>query len=124
MTQRTFKNIFVDGIIEPAFIADCIARHSSKTAIGGHSIFLGQVRADVIDGKNVTDIIYTAYEAMALEQADGDDVEIATPQRSVRGRAVWPSNTAVRCSSNNCAQRQEYAPSRSSSRFTNRWPTS
>lgn len=70
MTER-FKNILADGAIEPEFIAECIAKHSSKTTIGGHSIFLGQVRADQIDGKNVTSIIYTAYEAMTLEQAHG-----------------------------------------------------
>jgi molybdopterin synthase catalytic subunit len=68
MTAKTFKNVFIEGAIEPAFIAECIAKHSSKTAIGGHSIFLGQVRADLIDGKNVQSIIYTSYEAMALEQ--------------------------------------------------------
>ena len=47
------KNIFTQGAIAPAFIADSIAKHSSKTNIGGHSIFLGQVRADVIDDKKV-----------------------------------------------------------------------
>jgi molybdopterin synthase catalytic subunit len=39
-----------------------------KTTIGGHSIFLGQVRADEIDGKKVEAIEYTAYEEMALKQ--------------------------------------------------------
>lgn len=41
--------------------------HSSKTGIGAHSIFLGQVRADTVDEKKVTAIMYTAYEPMALE---------------------------------------------------------
>jgi molybdopterin synthase catalytic subunit len=49
-------------------IADSIASHNSKTGIGGHSIFMGQVRADVMDGKTVEAIEYTAYEQMALEQ--------------------------------------------------------
>jgi molybdopterin synthase catalytic subunit len=68
MSGRTFKNIFADGPIEPSFIAECIEKHSTKTAIGAHSIFMGQVRGDLIDGKEVKSIIYTAYEAMALEQ--------------------------------------------------------
>lgn len=67
-TNDAMKNIFVNGAIEPAFIADRIADHSHKTAIGAHSIFLGQVRADHIDGKAVAAIEYTAYEAMANEQ--------------------------------------------------------
>lgn len=62
------KNIFVQGAIQPSFIADSIQKHSIKTNIGGHSIFLGQVRADEIEGKKVTAIEYTTYEEMALEK--------------------------------------------------------
>ena len=40
------KKVFVQGPINPQFIADSIARHQSKTAIGAHAIFLGQIRAD------------------------------------------------------------------------------
>jgi len=65
---HTIKNIFVSGAITAAFIGDSIQRHSSKTGIGGHSIFLGQVRADVIDDKKVAAIVYTAYEEMANEK--------------------------------------------------------
>ncbi|MGE5944682.1 MAG: molybdenum cofactor biosynthesis protein MoaE, partial [Flavobacteriales bacterium] len=35
-----------------------------------HNIFLGQVRADVIDGKTVSAIEYTAYEDMANAKFD------------------------------------------------------
>lgn len=66
--QRTPKNIFTSGPIPATFIAESIQKHSTQTAIGGHSIFLGQVRADVVDGQTVTAIEYTAYEEMALEQ--------------------------------------------------------
>lgn len=68
--MKTKKKItlFVDGPISPDFIANSIARHQSKTGIGAHDIFLGQVRADEIDGKTVQGIEYTAYEAMALEK--------------------------------------------------------
>jgi len=62
------KNIFKEGAISPAFISDSIAHHQVKTNIGGHSIFLGQVRADVIDGKTVAAIDYTAQTDMALEK--------------------------------------------------------
>ncbi|MFY7840022.1 MAG: molybdenum cofactor biosynthesis protein MoaE [Lacibacter sp.] len=66
--ERKPKNIFTQGAITPAFIADSIAKHSSKTTIGGHSIFLGQVRADVIDEKKIAAIEYTTYEELALEK--------------------------------------------------------
>ncbi|MCR9013836.1 molybdenum cofactor biosynthesis protein MoaE [Aquiflexum gelatinilyticum] len=68
-TKRSPKNIFVQGPISPESIAKSIANHSSKTDIGGHSIFLGQVRADEKEGGKVTAIEYTAYEEMALEKA-------------------------------------------------------
>ncbi len=67
MEAKKIKNIFTEGPVEAAFIADSIAKHSTKTSIGGHSIFLGQVRADVIDGKQVEAIEYTSHVDMALE---------------------------------------------------------
>lgn len=59
------KNCFKEGPITPAFIAESIAHHQVKTNIGAHQIFLGQVRADQIDGKTVSSIEYTAHEEMA-----------------------------------------------------------
>jgi molybdopterin synthase catalytic subunit len=68
MSERKMKNIFVQGAISAAFIAEQIQKHSTQTGIGAHDIFLGQVRADVIDEKVITAIEYTTYEAMALEK--------------------------------------------------------
>lgn len=68
MTERKVKNIFVKGPIDPAFVGESIQKHNTKTNIGGHSIFLGQVRADLIDGQPVSAIEYTSYEEMALER--------------------------------------------------------
>jgi|SRR5690242_16805009 len=62
------KNIFVDGAISASFIAAQIEKHNSKTNIGAHSIFLGQVRADVINENTVAAIEYTTYTKMALEK--------------------------------------------------------
>ncbi len=62
------QSIFISGPISPVFVGEIIARHSSKTGIGAHSIFLGQVRNDEIDGKTVTAIEYSAYIEMAQEK--------------------------------------------------------
>lgn len=67
MSERKPKNIFTQGPIDPAFIGESIRKHQTQTAIGGHSIFLGQVRADRIEDRTVAAIEYTAYEDMALE---------------------------------------------------------
>ena len=68
MSDKRIKNIFVNGGIEPAFIAESIANHNAKTAIGAHSIFIGQVRRDEINGKFVAAIDYTTYQELALEK--------------------------------------------------------
>ncbi len=66
--SKTIKNIFVEGAISPLFISDSIAKHATKKDIGAHSIFLGQIREDLVEGKTVQAIEYTAYEAMALKK--------------------------------------------------------
>jgi len=67
--SEKIKNIFIEGAIGSDFIAKSIEKHQSKTDIGGHSIFLGQVRADVLNGKIVSAIDYSSYVPMALEIA-------------------------------------------------------
>jgi len=68
MREKKLRNIFTNGSIPSQFIADSIQKHQSKTDIGAHSIFLGQVRADKIGEEHVIGINYTAYEDMALEK--------------------------------------------------------
>ena len=65
MKERKAKNVFMDGAISSQFIGDSIAKHQSKTTIGAHNIFLGQVRADEVDGKQISAIEYSAHEEMA-----------------------------------------------------------
>lgn len=68
MKDRKPKNVFKEGPILAEFIGNSIAKHQSKTSIGAHNIFLGQVRADQIEDKIVDAIEYTAYEDMANEK--------------------------------------------------------
>ena len=62
------KKVFKEGPIDPVFVGESIAKHQSKTSIGAHQIFLGQVRADTIEGKEVKAIDYSAYEEMAEQK--------------------------------------------------------
>jgi molybdopterin synthase catalytic subunit len=68
MKERKIKEIFMQGPIPALFVAESIQKHSTKTNIGAHSIFLGQVRADVLENKTVAAIDYTCYQEMALEK--------------------------------------------------------
>ena len=63
MTKK--RNSFIEGAITAKFIADSIEKHQNKTTIGAHSIFLGQVRSDIIQEKEVVAIEYTTYKDMA-----------------------------------------------------------
>ncbi|PKV48261.1 molybdopterin synthase catalytic subunit [Aquimarina sp. MAR_2010_214] len=76
MEKKKPKNVFVQGAISSEFIGTSIAKHQTKTSIGAHNIFLGQVRADEIDGKTVTAIDYTTYEEMANQKFN--DIREAT----------------------------------------------
>jgi molybdopterin synthase catalytic subunit len=67
MKEKKKHNVFIDGPITPEFIANSIAKHSTKTNIGAHDIFLGQVRNDLIENKTVVAINYEAYQEMANE---------------------------------------------------------
>jgi molybdopterin synthase catalytic subunit len=64
------KDILVIGPITPELITHFIEELSEKTESGGHSVFLGQVRSDEINGKRVKAIEYSAYEAMVRIEAD------------------------------------------------------
>ena len=68
MHELKAKNIFIQGAIPASFIAQSIQKHSSRTNIGAHSIFLGQVRSDIIENKTVVAIDYSAYLDMVLEK--------------------------------------------------------
>jgi molybdopterin synthase catalytic subunit len=66
--KKTLKTFLVNGSINSDSIAKSIANHNSKKEIGAHSIFLGQVRADVCDNRTVAAIDFTAYPEMAEKQ--------------------------------------------------------
>lgn len=65
MEIKKKKSYLVKGAVSPVFIGEQIGKHSSKTDIGAHSIFLGQVRNDEIDEKKIAAIDYSCYEEMA-----------------------------------------------------------
>lgn len=67
MSTHTKKKYFVEGPISGAFMADMVEKHQSKTDVGAHALFLGQVRADEYEGKKVVAIEYSAFEEMADE---------------------------------------------------------
>ena len=57
--------VLMNGPITSDFIGNSIAKHSTKTNIGAHAIFLGQVRKDLKENTAVANIEYSAHNEMA-----------------------------------------------------------
>jgi molybdopterin synthase catalytic subunit len=64
------KNLLIEGQVTGTIITSLIQEMGRDTDSGGHSLFLGQVRADEENGKRVKAIEYTAYDAMVEGEAD------------------------------------------------------
>src|SRR5687768_13554979 len=67
MSAPKIKTVFVQGEINPDLIANSISNHSHKKNTGAHSIFLGQVRDDEVNGKKVEAIDYSCNEEMEMK---------------------------------------------------------
>lgn len=63
-------NCLKEGPITQNEITYLMKKMSEKTNSGGHTFFLGQVRTDIVNGKRVKAIEYSAYETMANAEAD------------------------------------------------------
>lgn len=63
-------NYLIEGPVSSGILAYFFEKMASEKNSGGHSYFLGQVRADVIDGKTVMAIDYSAHESMVKAEAD------------------------------------------------------
>lgn len=86
---------FVNGAIGQALIGERIASFGQQTQIGAHSIFLGQVRKDVLDNKDVLAIDYSTYIEMAEEVA-AKIVEECTAKFKLQGLEIVHSLGAVK----------------------------
>jgi len=60
----SISKYLIEGPIPAAFVSRELSGHHSKTSAGAHAFFVGQVRDDLVDGKRVTGIEYSAYDAM------------------------------------------------------------
>ena len=52
----------IEGPITQKVISELLAKIGERSDTGGHSVFIGQVRADEINGKKVKSIEYSAYK--------------------------------------------------------------
>ena len=64
------EKYLITGPVTSGKISELVEKMGRKTDSGGHMIFLGQVRADEIDGKRVKAIEYSAYSEMVNVEAE------------------------------------------------------
>ena len=64
------RTYLVDGPIQADLIGKYIGQLSSSKEVGAHSIFIGQVREDHVEGLRVIAIEYSAYEEMVTAEAE------------------------------------------------------
>jgi len=89
------ENIFIEGAVSINIIAEIVQKYSSNTEVGGHSIFLGQVRADEKEGKKVQAIEFTAHHEMAIKKMEQIKKEIITKYK-LTGLQVFHSLGTVK----------------------------
>jgi molybdopterin synthase catalytic subunit len=61
----------VGGPITPILISELMTLGDEDAGTGAVSVFIGKVRDDEVDGRRVTAIEYSAYDEMAVREADG-----------------------------------------------------
>jgi molybdopterin synthase catalytic subunit len=64
------SNYLIKGPVTQEHISNLIEQARKRTDSGAQSVFIGQVRADEINGKKVEAIEYSAYEAMVKVETD------------------------------------------------------
>jgi molybdopterin synthase catalytic subunit len=87
----------IDGPVTPSVISDTVAKYGENPDTGAHSIFLGQVRKDLIEGKYVKAIDYSAYEEMVIMEADKINKTILSEFDDVKAIDIIHSKGIVKC---------------------------
>ena len=88
-------NYLTTGPVSQKLILHLIEKMSHKTDSGGHSIFLGQVRADEIGGKKVKAIEYSAYAELISIEAEKIKKTILSEFSDVRSIDIIHSTGVV-----------------------------
>jgi molybdopterin synthase catalytic subunit len=78
------KNVLINGPVTQIKISSFLKALDKKADSGGHSVFLGQVRADIVRGKRVLAIEYSAYEAIVKAEADKIVKQVCSEFNDVR----------------------------------------
>ena len=97
------ENILISGPITNEYILSVLEQFGLQTDSGGLSIFLGKVRADIVGGKRVRAIEYSAYKAMANREAAKIIDQIKSLFKEVRQIRICHSTGMIMAGENSMA---------------------
>jgi molybdopterin synthase catalytic subunit len=90
------RKYLVNGPVSREVILSFLDKIGESTGSGGHSLFLGQVRADVLGGKIVRAIEYSAYESMVETEANKIIVSVLNEFPDVKSIDILHSDGQVK----------------------------
>jgi molybdopterin synthase catalytic subunit len=90
------ENFLISGPVTSGIMSELIEKMGRNTNCGGHMLFLGQVRADEIDGKTVKAIEYSAYSEMVNVEAEKIKTSILSEFRDVKSIIIIHSTGKVK----------------------------
>lgn len=85
----------IEGPLPTTAVTDMITKAGANTENGAHSLFIGQVRSDMVEGKTVKAIEYSAYEEMVITEADKISKTILSEYDDVKGLEILHSRGIV-----------------------------
>jgi molybdopterin synthase catalytic subunit len=94
--KESMSEYLIIGPIGPDLIAASISGTGNSKNSGGHSVFIGQVRDDVIEGRRVAAIEYSAYEPMVKQEAQKIREEILSEFTDVASVDIFHSSGIVK----------------------------
>jgi molybdopterin synthase catalytic subunit len=90
------KKYLIHGPVSQEIISKVVERSGEKTDCGGLMLFLGQVRADEINGKKVKAIEYSAYEEMVFAEVEKIKKTILSEFEDVKSVEIIHSTGVVK----------------------------
>ncbi|MGD0583106.1 MAG: molybdenum cofactor biosynthesis protein MoaE [Bacteroidales bacterium] len=90
------SEFLIKGSIGIDVIAARITEAGAMKNTGGLNIFIGQVREDIIDGKRVAAIEYSAYDPLVSKEAENIKNEIFSEFNDVKSVVIVHSDGVVK----------------------------
>jgi molybdopterin synthase catalytic subunit len=97
------NSFLIEGPVPAMYLSDLTNREQEKTASGALAFFLGKVRNDMVDGKMVTGIEYSAYYEMVEPVIQSIKDELFNKYPDLSQVHIMHSTGLVKCGENSLA---------------------